>query len=798
MEFRSLLVYCLIQCITIIGAGAASTSCQSSAYGRRSCNLPSPPGRVRLVGDRLFVGAKDVLLSFTFDLQSSEAVNLSPTNGTIQGCVREQLNPSAECRNFIRVIEPIPPSAVNESRQVDRILVCGTNAYFPKCRLHARTNISDSYFMTPQDREDRGFSPHSERSVVGVLTTYGQFYSGTYYRPYSPQRTIGMAPRPLQRDGTFRIETPSADPLWLNRPEFVSAYEIGDHVYFFVREPAYEVNLGRDVVYSRAIRMCKSDQDGFQRHEGSGETNTFLTFQKARIRCTFTGESGSIPYDYDELQATFLLNATEPILYGVFSAPANGPEGAAICKFSFSQSITPGSLTQVFEAGTYYVPDNVERTSWRNDNPGPFSCPGAGDPQRTPEQARQNQLVLNPATAMNPQPIHSISGDEITSIAVDVIEYRGVQQEVLYYSLRSGEIRQLVTNGSVQREHIINKAGGAVSNVVVYKNIDEIRYLSATTDARIMSFALGNCSQYNGCFECLDSKDPYCVWDSRNRSCLKITAASRFSTPQLQQSSLSSENDVIATCGNRPSVGTQPTPTAKPSTCQVGYAATRAPQQTNLPTGSASPSSNQYSDSSPSTSDADTDCNSSSTPTSDPVPTQVVSAGVDQPTSRPQISIPILVGASVGGFAVGIPFGLVICCVFYVLFVTKRNNNKHQRRSVAVSDGPGPAIVTPINNFTGSQKKEQMLQLQDRYVGINPSAQTPSALKNVNQYNEQEEDDDDVLTELPNTNRRQVPGYGIPRGRTPSTRWLRASESSDISESPGIISPLQSPTATDC
>ena len=117
---------------------------------------------------------------------------------------------------------------------------------------------------------------------------------------------------------------------------------------------------------------------------------------------------------------------------------------------------------------------------------------------------------------------------------------------------------------------------------------------------------------------------------------------------------------------------------------------------------------------------------------------------------------------------------------------------------MAVSDGPGPAIVTPINNFTGSQKKEQMLQLQDRFVGINPSAQTPSALKNVNQYNEQEEDDDDVLTELPNTNRRQVPGYGIPRGRTPSTRWLRASESSDISESPGIISPLESPTATDC
>ena len=784
-------MYCLVQCITIIGATAASTSCQSATHGRRSCSLPSPPGRVRLVGDRLFIGAKDILLSFTFDLQSSEEVDLSPTNTTITGCLG-QLNPPAACRNFIRVIEPIPPSAVNESRQLDRILVCGTNAYSPKCRLHARTDISDSYFMTPERREDTGFSPYSERSVVGVLTTNGQFYSGTYFQPYSPQRTIGMAPRPLQRNGAFSIETPSADPLWLNRPEFVSAYEVGDHVYFFVREPAYEVNLGRDVVYSRAIRMCKSDQVGFQRHAGSGETNTFLTFQKARIRCTFSGESGSIPYDYDELQATFLLNSTEPVLYGVFAAPANGPEGAAICKFSFSQSVTPGSLTQVFEQGTYYVPANMARTSWRNDNPGPFSCPGAGNPQRTPEQARQNQLVLSPAAAMNPQPIHVVSGDEITSIAVDLVEYRGVQQEVLYYGLRSGEIRQLVTNGSVQREHVINKAGETVSNVVIYKNVDEIRYLSATTDAHIMSFALGNCSQYNGCFECLDSKDPYCVWDLDHGLCSNKTNASRFSSLQLQ-SFLASENDVIAACGARPSVSTQPTPTAQPSTCQVGYAATRTPQSTNPPTTRAPSSSNQPSDSSPSTSDVDTDCTSSSTPTGESVPTPPVSGGVIGESS-PQISIPILVGVSIGGFAVGIPFGLVICSVFYLLFVRKRNNNKHQRRSANVSDGPSPVVMAPINNFTGSQKKEQMLQLQDRYVGINPSAQTP---KNVNQYNEHEEDDDDVLTELPTTNRRQVPGYGIPRGRTPSTRWLRASESSDVSESPGI-SPLDSPTATDC
>ena len=45
------------------------------------------------------------------------------------------------------------------------------------------------------------------------------YYEPDYsQQPYSPQRTIGMAPHPLQRDrGAFNIETPSADPLWLNR-----------------------------------------------------------------------------------------------------------------------------------------------------------------------------------------------------------------------------------------------------------------------------------------------------------------------------------------------------------------------------------------------------------------------------------------------------------------------------------------------------------------------------------------------------------------------------------------------------
>ena len=801
METRSFAACCLIQCVIILVAAAPSrsTSCQRAEYGRY-CTLPSPPGRVRLIGDQLFVGAKDILLSFSFDLQSSVTVDLSPTNDTIDHCSTDPglQNSLAACRNFIQVIEPIPLSAVTNSSQTDRILVCGTNAFFPKCRLHVRTDISDSYFMT-QSAADTGFSPHSERSVVGVLATNGQFYSGTYFTPYVPHRTIGMAPRPLQGSNEFTVVTPNSDPLWLNKPDFVSVHEIDSHIYFFVREPAYEIDQGRTVVYSRAIRVCKNDQ-GFLR-SAEDPRNNFLTFQKARMQCTRNGESGSIPYDYDNLQATYLLNSSEPILYGIFSAPANGPEGAAICKFSFAPSVT-GSLTQVFEEGSYYIPSQNDQTVWQQGNPGQFACPGASGTQRTPMQARNYQLVFSPATPMDPQPIHSISGDEFTSIAVDVVEYMGVRQEILYYSLRSGEIRQFVTSGSEKREHVIHGAGEAVSNILVHKNADEIRYLYATTDNRIMSFVLGNCSQHGSCFECLDSRDPYCVWDSgvcRNK-------LSPTSNSQLQ-SFLVLERNITTTCGERPSTAT-PTPTTQPSTCQVGYATTSTPQPTNPPNTEGSDSPNQHSTSG-SPGSTSTDCNPPPPSTNDPgTPSTGITAGVvPLEGSANQFSIPELVGASVGGFAIGIPCGLIVCCVFFVLFIRKRHGADIECRRTANE----PGTVTQVNNQldnTSSQKKEQMLQNHQRYIEPSVLTAHTQSQKNVNSYSVPQEDeyDDDVLTDLPTSfvtssgppgtshhNRRQVPGYRVPRGRTDSTRWLRGSES-DLSDSPGN-SPLESPTA---
>lgn len=52
------------------------------------------------------------------------------------------------------------------------------------------------------------------------------------------------------------------DSKWLDKPNFVGSFELGDYVYFFFRESAVEyINCGK-AIYSRIARVCKRDTGG--------------------------------------------------------------------------------------------------------------------------------------------------------------------------------------------------------------------------------------------------------------------------------------------------------------------------------------------------------------------------------------------------------------------------------------------------------------------------------------------------------------------------------------------------------
>ena len=760
----------LLQCIIFTGAQGEEIDCQNTAYGS-SCALPTAPERTALIGDRLYVGITNELLAFQLrdqQLVDVDRVNLSPSVNRSNICEFDQLNDGALCENYIRVIQIIPEAAPAQSNE---LLVCGTNSFFPKCRLHDPIDLSNWIFMTPEDHDDYRFTPFANtRPNVGVLASNGRFFSATFFSAYGSERGIGMAPRPLEGDSTFTLETPSSNTRWLHRPDFVSVYEHGDHIYFFAREPAYEVDMGRTVAYSRAIRLCKND-DG-----RTDQTQTFLTFQKARITCTNNGGTNTIPYSYDNLNATYLWQSGsgEQILYGAFSAPEFGPKGTAICKFSFDD------IARVFEDGLYLIPSAEDNNVWVRSTPGAFSCPGTSGQQRTDQHATDFQLVFNTINAMQPEPVHVVSGEEVTQIAVDFINYGGVENEILYYSTSRGEtgfeIRQLVIDGSESYEHtILNMpAANAIRSLDVYQGDNEIRYLFLTTEDSVLSIPLGNCSRYTGCFSCLDSKDPYCGWDTTTST---PNCVNKLSTSNpLVESVSSTENMITERCGRRPATTPTQPPTQVPSLCP-NTAPTEQP--TDATGTSDGPPANRC------------------TPSVE---------GLDNPESdesQISFSIPELVGSTVGGIVVGILIGLLVCGVFFKLFVKGRNDGKSEGSGVGTVHSENVPGTVHNNQFNVNvQKKEQALQ--NHYVDTQPVPPHPimeeqPEKKDLNRYESAGEEDDAIapLSSFQQNGHRSHRSPPKPRpkptrNRTESTRELMGSVSSDPSDSVEL-SPLDSP-----
>ena len=719
----------------VLSASGTEPQCVSTESGGH-CTLSSAPQRLMLLGDRLFVGAIDSLHSFSLDLTPLDSADISPSASRRRRCVDVEAHQPQLCRNFLRVV-----LAVNEST----ILACGTNAFFPKCRFHQLDNLSDWQFMTAETQRDIGFSPHSNNTNVALLTDSGRFFTATAFY-FRQQQIIGMSLL-LSTDGeaAVTVQTPSSLRQWINEPVFVSAYDVGPHVYFFAREPAYEAD---EAEYSRAIRVCKNDS-GFELYPGDS-THTFQTFQKARLRCRAAGEDGSIPYDYDGLQATYLLRPAdggEPVLYGTFSSPVNGPQGAALCKFTFND------IDSVFEDGQYRVRISAS-VGWKLRTTNVSSCPGQPGPQRTEEQARDFQLVYNIAAATEPQPMYSVIGDEFTHLEVDVTEYDGSQLEVVLLGQRSGVITQLVQFRGVMYRKVIKSVSGGITNILLHKDMqNEERLALFTTATSVLSFSLGRCRTHNTCFSCHDSRDPYCAWDQGNEECVNKLATDSFPT-SLSDSLTSSESSIVSVCGRRPPAPTSPQPTVDPPSCPNTPTAGTADTPTTGPTTATG-----------TTTAATTD---SDGPT-DTTPSLGTPAGLDTETRSENENGGQIAGAGVGGFLFGIPVGLVVCYLFFSIFLKK----SHKSQEEPVLENTRTLQVNHHNHLAMFEKQPNGTRFPEpRVVHRNPTS-----AKNVNQDDPARGEEEDVLMELPfskgrvpqsnqepATQGRAVPDHPMPHG----------------------------------
>lgn len=96
------------------------------------------------------------------------------------------------------------------------------------------------------------------------------------------------------------LRTPQYTQEYLNNPQFIASFEIGDFVYFFFREYAVEyMSCGR-AVYSRIGRVCKNDSGSILMKQ------SWTTFLKARLNCSLPG---SVPFYFNEAHGVDYLDS---------------------------------------------------------------------------------------------------------------------------------------------------------------------------------------------------------------------------------------------------------------------------------------------------------------------------------------------------------------------------------------------------------------------------------------------------------------------------------------------------------
>uniref|UniRef100_A0A3P9JA03 Sema domain-containing protein n=1 Tax=Oryzias latipes TaxID=8090 RepID=A0A3P9JA03_ORYLA len=461
---------------------------------------------VDLSGKQLIVGARNALFRLTLNNVSLiQASEWAPDEETRRSC-QSKGKSQDECQNYIRVL------LVSGAW----LLTCGTNAFTPVCMTRQMSNIS----KVLETINGVARCPYDPRhNSTAMVTERGELYAATVIdfsgRDPVIYRSLGNMP-PLR--------TAQYNSKWLNEPHFVSSYGIGPFAYFFLRESAVENDCGK-MVFSRVARVCKNDMGGRFLLE-----DTWTTFMKARLNCS---RSGEIPFYYNELQSTFHL-PEQDLIYGVFTTNVNSLSASAVCAFNLS------AITLAFN-GAFRYQENP-RTAWLSTpNPIPnFQCgtleedgPGGNLTERSLQDAQRLFLmndVVQPATI---NPLLTQDNVRFSRLVVDIVQGKDALYHVMYIATEYGTILKALatTNKSLHGcylEELRIQPQGHTDPIKSLHLLHSDRSLFVGLDDRLLKIPLERCSSYLTERHCLDTRDPYCGWDHKQKRCCTFEESSNM------------------------------------------------------------------------------------------------------------------------------------------------------------------------------------------------------------------------------------------------------------------------------
>ncbi|XP_077513121.1 semaphorin-2A-like [Amblyomma americanum] len=502
-------------------------------------------------GGRLFVGAMDHLFKLQLDDISRMPVMellLPAPQSSVNSCTMlggGPLGPQVECRNHIRVIQPIGNGST--------LYVCGTNSRDPtdwqvramdlslipvaeqvpimESNMTGRAEGRCSYFVS-QDATSLWLDDAPEKNSSCVVSLWPLKRGGhAIYRAAIPQPGTNTALHNY-------LLTDTTNTAVLNEPRTVGALSMGAHAYFIFREDQVERRACGGRVASAMARVCKNDLGG-----DPGERvrrQQWTSYMKVRLRCTdfsrSPGDTAKANFTFDEIHGSSWVPELENgVLFGTFVTVTNGYPDSAVCAFRRED------IERAFNGTTFIrlasSRDSISTAVRANST----TYPGIGSTcvpdSRTLSRADTDFLFSHPLLAEPPRLRHdrtffTLQGAAFRSTAAFLLSEAWGSWVVCYVATATGLVvklaQEVVTgNTAPTRAHLVDAFNVTTDRIWKLLASVQHRSLYVFSDTDVRQYRMDDCAvHHQHCATCV--MDPFCGWDGTQ--CLPHAAGASATT----------------------------------------------------------------------------------------------------------------------------------------------------------------------------------------------------------------------------------------------------------------------------
>ncbi|KAM7302976.1 semaphorin-1A [Ixodes scapularis] len=442
--------------------------------------------------DNVLVGGRDYLYNLSLrTLDQLGNISWPSYGGLDYACPALQAKVDPNCANYIRIAKRISRNG---------FLVCGTNAYSPRCREYKYSDTEGYTWKTEVD--GKNLCPYNRNQSAVMLLLGNRQIAGVsaHTTPKKLPMLTGMSLRTKLNDWKYL----SADA------QFVAAFAVEEYAYFFMTETALEKESCGPRVASTVVRVCGNDPGGAPPHEWM-----WTTFQKARLCCSL---NGTHPLDFSHIQSIspVLTRWNDAfVLYAAFNVRDSPFEASAVCAFSIEdidRSFRDGKSNQSGCSGKSPVVANSSTTS-------------------TPLERYDPLSKVDVTNYLNKPVLAHVGFDyRYTSLTIDpqVRSANGKRYDVFFVGTSHGHIIKAINIGAKEVSTVV------IEDIVVFPAEEpvvelkvvrrrQLMTLLATSHVEVVSVPLDNCNwTVRTCTQCVGLQDPYCVWDKATGKCRSL------------------------------------------------------------------------------------------------------------------------------------------------------------------------------------------------------------------------------------------------------------------------------------